>query len=82
MSAVKMMRERLGADAHPIQIPMGEGDMFTGIIDIIRRKAMVWDDDSLGAKYIEQEIPAAYHETVEELRRTLVEATCRMCAAT
>ncbi len=74
MAAVGMMRERLGADAHPIQIPMGEGDLFTGIIDIIGRKALVWDDDSLGAKYSEQEVPDAYKETVEELRHSLIEA--------
>ncbi len=73
-AAVEMMKERLGADAYPIQIPMGEGDMFTGVIDVITRKALVWDDESLGAKYTEQEIPDSYREKVEELRHQVIEA--------
>jgi elongation factor G len=75
MGAIGMMRDRLGAKAHPIQIPMGEGDLFTGLIDIIDRTALVWDDDSLGAKYSRNPVPAAYAEQVEKLRRELVEAT-------
>ncbi|HJU85975.1 MAG TPA: elongation factor G, partial [Gemmatimonadota bacterium] len=74
IGAVQMMKERLGANAHPIQIPMGEGDMFTGLIDLIERKALVWDDESLGAKFTSNPIPAAYEEQVEELRKRLVEA--------
>ena len=73
--AIAMMKERLGAKAHPIQIPMGEGDMFTGIIDIIERAALVWDDDSLGAKFMKGPIPTAYEADVEDLRRELIEAT-------
>ncbi len=73
--AISMMRERLGARAHPVQIPMGEGDMFTGIIDIIQREALVWDDDVLGATYTRNQIPDAYVEQVEDLRRELIEAT-------
>jgi elongation factor G len=72
--AVEMMRDRLGAKAVPIQIPMGEGDLFTGIIDIIDNKALIWDDDSLGAKYQRIEVPAAYREQVAKLRHELVEA--------
>ncbi|MCA1660779.1 MAG: GTP-binding protein, partial [Novosphingobium sp.] len=62
MHTVEMMRDRLGAKAHPIQIPMGEGDLFTGIIDLIEREALVWDDESLGAKFTRNPIPAAYHD--------------------
>ena len=75
MGAVQMMKERLGANAHPIQLPMGEGDMFTGLIDLIERKALVWDDESLGAKFTANEIPDAYKEQVEELRKHLVDLT-------
>ncbi|MCK5438338.1 MAG: elongation factor G, partial [Gemmatimonadetes bacterium] len=72
--AVGMMRDRLGAKAHPVQIPMGDGDLFTGIIDLIDRKALIWDDDSLGAKFSEHAVPDAYTEQVETLRQELIEA--------
>ncbi|HKY61078.1 MAG TPA: GTP-binding protein, partial [Gemmatimonadota bacterium] len=74
MGAVQMMRERLGAKAHPVQIPMGEGELFTGIIDVVTREALIWDDDSLGATYTRNPVPEAYKEQVEELRHELVEA--------
>jgi elongation factor G len=74
MGAVGMMRDRLGAKAHPVQIPMGEGDLFTGIIDLIDRKALIWDDDSLGATFSEHAVPDAYTEQVETLRQELIEA--------
>ncbi|MDX1624445.1 MAG: elongation factor G [Gemmatimonadota bacterium] len=73
-AAVEMMRERLGAKAFPIQIPMGEGDMFNGVVDVIAREALVWDDESLGARFERHEVPAAYAEQVEELRENLIEA--------
>jgi elongation factor G len=74
MGAVGMMRDRLGAKAHPVQMPMGEGDLFTGVIDLIDRKAMIWDDDSLGATFSEHAVPDAYTEQVETLRQELIEA--------
>jgi elongation factor G len=74
MGAVQMMRDRLGAKAHPVQMPMGEGEMFTGIIDVITREALVWDDDALGATYTRNPLPEAYTEQVEQLRNELVEA--------
>ena len=74
LGAIEMMKDRLGTKALPIQIPMGEGDMFTGIIDLIERKALIWDDESLGAKFTTGPIPAAYHTQVEELRHQLIEA--------
>src|SRR5687768_11240026 len=74
LGAIEMMKDRLGTKALPIQIPMGEGDMFTGIIDLIERKALIWDDESLGAKFSTGPIPAAYDKQVEELRHQLIEA--------
>jgi elongation factor G len=73
-NAVRMMRERLGAKAVPVQLPMGEGEMFTGIIDVIHRKALIWDDESLGAKFRRIDVPDAYAKQVEEARRQLIEA--------
>src|SRR5437660_6673706 len=50
-NVVRMMTDRLGAKPVPIHIPMFVGEQFMGIIDLVRRKALVWDDENLGAKY-------------------------------
>jgi elongation factor G len=71
---VSMIKERLGAKAYPIQYPLGEGELFTGMVDIVRRVELVYDDDSLGAKWVEGPVPDALVERVEELRHQLVEA--------
>ncbi len=49
---VEMMRDRLGANAHPVQYPLGAGDLFTGVIDLVTMKAIVYEDE-LGSKFIE-----------------------------
>ena len=51
--AVDMMKERLGANAVPITLPVGEGDMFSGVIDLMTMKARMYNDDSLGATLVE-----------------------------
>ncbi|MEJ2542026.1 MAG: elongation factor G [Gemmatimonadota bacterium] len=72
-NVVGMMRDRLGANAHPIQYPMGEGEMFTGLVDLVELKALHYEDE-LGSKYTEQEIPADLRSRCEELRQELIEA--------
>jgi elongation factor G len=74
MNVVRMMRDRLGANAHPLQIPLGEGELFTGLVDLIRQVELVFDEDSLGSEWTEAEIPEALKEQVEELRHDLLEA--------
>src|SRR5687768_10233122 len=54
---LQMMRDRLGAKAYAVQYPMGQGEMFTGIIDIVKMKAIHYEDE-LGSKFVEQPIPA------------------------
>src|SRR5881628_170674 len=61
---VKMVRERLGANVVPIHLPLGSGELFTGIIDLIRQVEIVYDDDSLGKKYVEGPVPAALKDKV------------------
>ena len=73
LNVVGMIRERLGANAVPIQLPMGAGDMFTGIIDLIRMKAFYYHDDTKGATYEEQEIPDDLMEMAREYRAKIVE---------
>ncbi|MDZ7698288.1 MAG: elongation factor G [Deltaproteobacteria bacterium] len=55
--AVKMIKERLGATPLLLQVPWGEADHFQGIIDILKMKAIVWEEDEFGAKYAEAPIP-------------------------
>ncbi len=72
-NVIAMMRERLGANAFAVQYPLGEADLFTGVIDIVAMKAFVWDDE-LGATITEVGIPDSLREKAEALRHELVEA--------
>ena len=72
-NVIRMMRERLGANAFAVQYPLGEADLFTGVIDIVAMKAFVWDDE-LGATIVEVGIPDSLRVKVESLRHDLVEA--------
>lgn len=71
--ATKTLKERLGANAHPVQLPIGAEDNFEGIIDLISMHAFFYEDD-LGTHAEEREIPDEYKEKAEELRNNLVEA--------
>ncbi len=72
-NVIDMMRERLGANAFAVQYPLGEADLFTGIIDIVAMRAYVWADE-LGSTITEVGIPDSLREKVETLRHELVEA--------
>jgi len=71
---LRMVRERLGAKAFPIQIPLGSGELFTGLIDLVRQIEIVYDDETLGKKYVEGPVPAALQEKVKQMRHELLEA--------
>jgi elongation factor G len=73
MNVVSMMKERLGANAHAIQYPLGEGELFTGGVDLVTRKALIYEDE-LGAKYTVGEVPDGLKDKIEELRNGLLEA--------
>jgi elongation factor G len=73
MNVVSMMKERLGANAHAIQYPLGEGELFTGVVDLVTRKALIYEDE-LGAKYTVGEVPDGLKDKIEELRNGLLEA--------
>ncbi len=72
-NVVRMMRERLGANAFAVQYPLGEADLFTGVIDLVAMQAYVWDDE-LGATIVEVGIPDSLRGKAEALRHELVEA--------
>jgi len=71
--AVKMMRERLGANAVPVQIPVGAGDMFNGIIDLIEMKYRTFDEESLGVDYFDTNIPDSLLPLAQKTREELLE---------
>src|SRR2546422_1418931 len=71
---VREMRDRLRANAVVIQLPLGVEDEFRGIVDLITMKAVIWEDESLGARYREEEIPADIRPAAEAARERLLEA--------
>jgi len=70
---VAMMRDRLGANPVPIQLPIGKEDLFRGVIDLVEMRAIIWDDESLGAKYEVAEIPADLLEEAQAAREVMIE---------
>lgn len=72
-NAVAMMKERLNANAVPIQLPIGKEETFTGIIDLMKMKAYIYKDD-LGKEIVEEEIPEDMKDQAEEYRMAMVEA--------
>jgi elongation factor G len=72
--AVDMIRDRLGANAHPVQLPIGDGERFVGIVDVIRRVELIYDESTLGKNWTEQPVREELVEEVEQLRKNLVEA--------
>jgi len=72
--SVKSMVDRLGANPVPIQIPIGAEDKFRGSIDLVRMKAIYFDDETLGAKYVEDTIPDGLIPQAREYREKMLEA--------
>jgi elongation factor G len=71
----KQVAERLGANPVPVQLPIGAEENFRGIIDLVKMKAIVWDEDAaMGSAYHEEEIPAELLDQAEEYREKMIEA--------
>jgi len=73
-NGINMMKDRLKANAVPIQLPIGQGALFTGIIDLITMKARMYNDENLGATFEDVEIPESLIEQANEYRHKLLEA--------
>jgi elongation factor G len=71
--SVESIRDRLGAKAVPIQLPIGSESSLRGLVDLVRMKAIIWENDGLGAKYTEEEIPADMKEKAAEARHYMIE---------
>ena len=74
LRVVEQIRERLGGMAVPLQLPIGAEDKYQGIVDLIRGKAIYWDDQSMGTKFTEEDIPPDMLDACEEAREQVVEA--------
>jgi elongation factor G len=70
---VQMIKDRLKANPLPIQIPVGKEENFKGVVDLVRMKAVIWNDESLGAEYSEIEIPADLLDEANEYREKMIE---------
>jgi len=72
-ASVQSIRDRLGVKAVPIQLPVGQESDLRGIVDLVRMKAIIWENDGLGAEFREEEIPADLVEKATAARSYLIE---------
>jgi elongation factor G len=75
---LKDIRERLGARPVPIQWPIGAEADFKGLVDLVRMKAVVWENEALGANFHDEEIPADLLETCKQARADMIEACAEL----
>jgi elongation factor G len=74
LKVVKEIRERLGANPVPLQIPIGSEDDFKGVVDLITMRGIIWNEDDMGMTYKTVDIPAELEADVNEWREKLVES--------
>ncbi len=75
---IEMMKERLHANPLILQLPVGSEDDFTGIIDLINMKQIVWEDETLGATYTAEEIPPSLLDSATEYHEKLIETVAEV----
>jgi elongation factor G len=73
---LEMIRVRLGAHPVPIQLPVGAEESFRGVVDLIRMRALIWDDEKLGATWHEEAVPEELRPEAERCRAKLLEVLC------
>jgi elongation factor G len=71
---VKQLNERLGANAVPVQVPVGAEEGFQGVVDLIKMKSVVWSEENMGMEFRYEEIPAELLDTCNEWRDRMIEA--------
>ncbi|MCZ8194372.1 elongation factor G [Brevundimonas sp.] len=71
--SVESIRDRLGVKAVPIQLPVGQESDLKGIVDLVRMKAVIWDNDGLGASFRDEEIPADLKDKADAARQYLID---------
>ena len=75
---VEEINTKVGGRPVCLQLPIGSESSFKGVIDLLRMKAVVWEDEGLGAKYHDEEVPAELKAKAEEFRHTLIEAAVEL----
>jgi len=75
LRVIEQIKARLGSKAIPMQLPIGAEDGFDGVVDLIRMKAIYWDETNMGLTYVEREIPVGMLELCQEWREHMVEAS-------
>ena len=73
-NVIKQMKDKLSANPIPIQIPIGSEENFRGVVDLIKMKGIIWDDETLGMEYDEIDIPEDLQEQAAEYRKIMLEA--------
>ncbi|MCL7420252.1 MAG: elongation factor G [Methylobacter sp.] len=74
LRVIEQIRRRLGSNPVPMQLPIGAEDAFEGVVDLVKMKAIYWDDANMGMTFQEKDIPAGMRKVCEEWREHLVEA--------
>jgi len=74
MRVIEQIEKKLGSHPIPIQLPIGSEDSFSGVVDLIRMKAIIWNDEDLGSTYSEEEIPENMINTCKEWREKILES--------
>ena len=74
LRVVDQIRSRLGANAVPVQLPIGAEEGFEGVVDLVRMRAVRWEEENMGMRFVESDIPAQMQDLCAEWREALVEA--------
>ena len=74
LRVVGQIRSRLGANAVPVQLPIGAEEGFEGVVDLVRMRAVRWEEENMGMRFVEADIPAEMQDLCAEWREALVEA--------
>ncbi|MGZ8194343.1 MAG: elongation factor G [Methylosarcina sp.] len=74
LKVIEQIRKKLGSQAVPLQLPIGAEEKFEGVVDLIKMKAIYWEEANMGMNFVEKEIPEEMRKSCEEWRERIVEA--------
>ena len=74
LRVVEQIKQRLGSNPVPVQLPIGAEDKFSGVVDLIKMKAIKWNDEDLGATYVEEDVPENMTDVCNLWREKMVES--------
>ena len=74
LRVVEQIRDRLGSKAVPMQLPIGAEEKFEGVVDLVKMKAIYWEEENMGIKFVEKEIPEALQASAQQWHENIVES--------